>query len=240
MPRFYINPTEESRVLLCGPDALHIARSLRMKPGEALVLCDGQGSDYHGKILSVSPEQVAVEILDKCSSASEPSVQIHLFQALPKSDKMDFIVQKSVELGVHRIVPVLSSRCISRPDEKNADKKTARWQKIAAGAAKQSGRGILPAVDTVRPFAKALEEIESLSLGLFCYEKGGKPIKSVISSSFNTVGIFIGPEGGFSSEEAQLAKDKGWIHTSLGSRILRCETAPIAVLSALLYQTDNL
>ena len=146
MPRFYIDPPAGDFITLTGEDARHICRSLRMSAGETLVLCDGAGNDYNGVLRQADGQTATVEILSRHPSQTEPSVFIRLFQALPKGDKMEWILQKAVELGASEIVPVLTERCISRPDEKSMDKKLARWQKIAVEASKQCGRGRIPAV----------------------------------------------------------------------------------------------
>ena len=146
MPRFFVPPFSGEETAVTGEDGRHIARSLRMKVGEPLTLCDGVGTDYQCEITGFSGEKVWVRVLERAPSQSEPSIKVTVYQGIPKGDKMDAIVQKAVELGACEIVPVAMRRCVSRPDEKSAAKKTARWQKIADEAAKQSGRGILPQV----------------------------------------------------------------------------------------------
>ena len=172
MPRFFIDYIPEERAILTGPDAHHIAKSLRMRPGEPLILCDSIGTDYNCEIEQIDGETVTVKVLNFCRSVSEPSVFVTLYQAFPKADKMDAVVQKSVELGVSRIVPMLSERCVSRPDEKAVKKKADRWQKIAEEAAKQSGRGVIPQVAPSLPFRAAIQEAEKAGEILFFYEGG--------------------------------------------------------------------
>lgn len=172
MPRFFIDYIPEERAILTGPDAHHIAKSLRMRPGEPLILCDSIGTDYNCEIEQIDGETVTVKVLNFCRSVSEPSVFVTLYQAFPKADKMDAVVQKSVELGVSRIVPMLSERCVSRPDEKAVKKKADRWQKIAEEAAKQSGRGVIPQVSPSLPFRAAIQEAEKAGEILFFYEGG--------------------------------------------------------------------
>lgn len=152
---------------------------------------------------------------------------------------MEWILQKAVELGASEIVPVLTERCISRPDEKSMDKKLARWQKIAVEASKQCGRGRIPAVCPLMRFSEAARALGKMEKGLFFYEKGGLPLKESLRAPAKQIGIFVGAEGGFSPEEARLAQESGAVCVSLGNRILRCETAPLAALSAILYETDN-
>lgn len=152
---------------------------------------------------------------------------------------MEWIIQKAVELGISEVVPVLTERCISRPDEKSMEKKLLRWQKIAVEAAKQCGRSRIPTVCPLMSFSQAVQALGSMEKGLFLYEKGGLPLKKALCAPAAQIGIFVGAEGGFSSEEAHLAQEVGATCTSLGNRILRCETAPLAALSAILYETDN-
>lgn len=241
MPRFYVDPPSGDFVVLSGENAQHICRSLRMAPGESLTLCDSHGTDYKGVIRCTDGQTVTVDLLSKEASRTEPSVFVRLYQALPKGDKMEWIIQKAVELGVGEIIPVLSSRCVSRPDEKTMAKKIARWQKIAEEAAKQCGRGRIPTVRPLLPFSLAVQSLAKTELGLFLYEKGGEPFKKVLSVPAKEIGFLVGAEGGFSPEEAQQIQETGPICTvSLGTRILRCETAPLAALAALMYQSDNL
>lgn len=240
MPRFFTGPVTGSRHQITGPDAAHIAKSLRMRPGEPVTLCDGQGMDYRGHLTMVSPDCVEVEILEQRPSYSEPSIEVTLYQGIPKSDKMELIVQKSVELGISRVVPTMTSRCVSRPDPKTMEKKRARWQKIAEEAAKQSGRGIIPPLSPGMDFPQALAKAREEGCRiLFFYEGGGIPLSQAISPEISRYALFVGPEGGFSPEESQLAQEYGQAVT-LGPRILRTETAPLAALSALMFATGNM
>ena len=215
-----------------------MAKSLRLTIGDNITLCDGKGWDYQGTIEALG-EEVTVRITAKEESKSEPLANVTLFQAMPKGDKMEWIIQKAVELGISEVVPVLTERCISRPDEKSMEKKLLRWQKIAVEAAKQCGRSRIPTVCPLMSFSQAVQALGSMEKGLFLYEKGGLPLKKALCAPAAQIGIFVGAEGGFSSEEAHLAQEAGATCTSLGNRILRCETAPLAALSAILYETDN-
>lgn len=241
MPRFFIEPKEMSKdeIILIGENARHITKSLRMQPGESLTVCDGQGMDAETEICSVG-EKVTLRVLTRMPSQSEPSVEITLYQALPKAGKMETIVQKAVELGVARIVPVLSTRCVSRPDTKAQQKKTERYYKIALEAAKQSGRGRVPTVEPMISFSQLLERIPEEDLFLLFYEGGGESMKALIKPEAKKIGLFIGPEGGLSPEEVHQATSCGAKRTTLGPRILRCETAPLAALSVLLFLTENM
>ncbi len=240
MPRFFIDADILTAGVLTGADAAHIVRSLRMKQGDALLLCDGAGEEYRCVITAAAPDAVHFAVREQVHSAAEPSLRVTLYQGFPKADKFETIVQKAVELGVHRIVPVFTSRCVARPDEKSQMKKGERFQKIAREAAGQAGRGRIPGVAPFLTLAQALEEAQSLDACLFCYEAGGSPLREAISPGIQSVGVLIGPEGGFAPEEAQQAKEAGFIVISLGPRILRTETAPVAVLAALQYATGNL
>lgn len=235
MPRFFVGDIAGSQAVVTGEDAVHITKSLRMQPGEELILCDGKGSDYKCSVINTGSEVVA-EVLEKLPNQTEPSVSITLYQALPKGDKLDFIVQKAVELGAVKIVPVLSSRCISRPDKKSMEKKLLRLRRTALEAAKQSGRGIMPDVGALISFETAVKEAAGKELGLFFYEEAKEPLHAVLEENkAKEIAVFIGSEGGFSPEEADLASRAGLHHASLGPRILRCETAPVCALSAILY-----
>lgn len=240
MPRFFIDYIPEETAVLTGADGKHIAKSLRMHPGENLILCDSIGTDYHCEIDRIDGETVTVRILNFCRSVSEPSVYATLYQAFPKADKMDTVVQKAVELGVSRIVPVTTARCISRPDAKAARKKGERWQKIAEEAAKQSGRGVIPQVAAPMDLQGAVLEAAPEGITLFFYEGGGESIASLVQPQDRSVSIFIGPEGGFTEEEVAFAKENGARVVTLGPRILRTETAPIAALAAIMLASGNM
>lgn len=231
MPRFFVPPIEGERVRISGEDAAHITKSLRLKPGEEITLCDGSGMDYAGRIVSVG-DPVEVEIFRRSPSVSEPKCRITLFQALPKGDKMEFIIQKSVELGAAEIVPVLTSRCVSRPDAKSMAKKLERYRKIAAEAAKQCGRGMIPKVGELVTLSQAAEMLPEKALVF--YEGGGKRLSELVSPEDGQWGIFVGSEGGFAPEEIEFLKSRGVSPATLGSRILRCETAPLCGLSVML------
>lgn len=237
MPRFF-KENFANEPFICGDDAHHIIRSLRMRCGEELTVCDTKGTDYRCRITDCG-DTVSLEILGKTPSHAEPSVEVTLFQCLTKGDKMDTIVRQSVESGVTKIVPVLSSNCVSRPDEKNLAKKAERWQKIADEAAGQCGRGILPEVCGAVKLADAAVMAGKLDISYFCYELGGEPIGE-IGKEIKTVGLIIGPEGGFTAAEAELLVGRGSRATTLGPRIFRAETAPIAALAAVMLRSGNM
>lgn len=240
MPRFFSEELDGDRVYLRGEDARHIAKSLRMQPGDPLTVCDLRGTDLYCRIDELSPELVVLTVLQRLPSETEPTVKVRLYQALPKGDKLDLIVQKAVELGVHEIIPVLTSRCVSRPDGKSMEKKIQRFSRIALEAAKQSGRGIVPKVGELRSLEEALAEMGEHPLAILFYEEATQPLKEMLSAAPDSISILIGAEGGFSRDEVEAAKARGLRVASLGKRILRCETAPLAALSVLMYETGNL
>lgn len=239
MPRFFLcaDKFTGENVVIDGENAVHISRSLRMKAGDTVTLCDGEGNDYECVLESFTDTEIIASITEKKKCTAEPPYKVTLMQCLPKGDKMEYIVQKSVELGVFGILPVSSSRCVVKLDDKSASKKTVRWQKIAHEAAGQCGRGIIPEILPPTSFDKALEMAKDADLKLFCYE--GNPVRPLSDILRSTEGVpksvfvLIGSEGGFSVEEAQKAKERGFEIAGLGPRILRTETAPLCVLSVL-------
>lgn len=240
MPRFFVNEIDENNITLTGGDARHVGRSLRMKTGEALTVCCC-GIDYNCTISRITEDTVYLGLQNKKRCAAEPDIEVTLFQAVPKLDKLEHIIQKSVELGVSRIVPVLTRRCISRPDEKDFAKKLPRLNKIAEEAAKQSGRGVIPEVSPMVSWKKAVEMMGSLDCTVLLYEeKGGCSFGDIDFSDVRTVGLVVGSEGGFDREEVESASLDSIKKVWLGNRILRCETAPITALSILMFLTNNM
>lgn len=240
MPKFFCNPVSENEIVLTGEDARHAGRVLRMKPGDPVSVSSSDGMDYQCQVERITGEEVMLRILSSAPNQSEPQVEIVLYQALPKGDKMELIVQKAVELGVSRIVPVLTHRCVSRPDAKSMEKKRQRWQKIADEAAKQCGRGRLVQVAPLLSFREAVQEAAQLETALLCYEKGGRRLNDIVLPSASQVGIFVGAEGGFEEQEAQYAASQGICAATLGRLILRCETAPLAAISIVMNITENI
>lgn len=242
MPRFFKHldaPAAVGELLAVeGQDAVHIRLSLRMAVGDRVTLCDGKGYDYDTVIDAIDDRAVTLRVAAVERSQSEPKVQVTVYQGYPKGDKLELIIQKAVELGATRIVPVVTARSIAKPGDK-ADKKQARWQKIADEAAGQCGRGILPQVSAPLTFAQALKEMASQKL-LVLYEAGGQPLRTVVGSEDTALALFIGPEGGISPEELQKMQTIGATVISLGRRILRCETAPLAALAAVMTLTGDL
>lgn len=241
MPKFFVPAITGDQIILDGETARHISRSLRMKVGDTLLLSDGSGTDCGCSIEAIHGDCVALHVCYRQPSQSEPSIAVTLYQGVPKGDKMEEIVQKAVELGVTKIVPVLTKRSVSRPDEKSARKKQARYQKIALEAAQQSGRGIVPQVDAMIPFAQAIAQSGETVKILF-YEGGGTPLPQITAAhpEATSYAIFIGPEGGFEPEEARSVLEAGGVTATLGKRILRTQTAPMAALTALMLLSGNL
>ncbi len=244
MPRFFspafAGKTVGDTVALSPDDSAHARRSLRMTIGDSLDLCDEQGHDLAAHITEFSGDVVLACIDNVCDSHSEPHTRVTLYQGLPKGDKLEQIIQKTVELGVAEIVPVEMSRSIAKIGDKS-DKKLARFQKIADEAAGQSERGIKPAVCPPLSFKEAVARIQkSGNKTLVCYERGGVPLKTVLSAADNAVSLVIGPEGGISPDELNALQAAGAIAVTLGPRILRTETAPLAALAVVMDRTDNM
>lgn len=240
MPRFFVEEIKGNEMVLTGENASHIARSLRMRCGDIITLSDANGLDCEAKLTSVSPDEVTVTILETRCNTSEPTVKVTLFQALPKVGKFETIVQKSVELGVYNIVPIITSRCVSRPDAKSMQKKVERYNKIALVAAKQSGRGLIPKVESLLTFDEMLKCFSQFDYTLLFYEEGGSRLEELLPEEAKNVAIVIGSEGGFSPEEVKKAREAGALIGTLGPRILRCETAPITALSIVMFRTKNI
>ena len=232
----------QNRITITGPDVNHIRNVLRMKPGEQLRVSNGEDKDYLCAVEEVSQEQVTVEILGPLESTELPA-RIVLFQGLPKSDKMELIIQKAVELGVHEVIPVATRRAVVKLDGKKEENKIRRWQAIAESAAKQSKRMYVPEVRHVMRFSEAVEHAKELDVVLLPYElaKDMKETKKIIDQiePGQSIGIFIGPEGGFDEEEVRMAADMGARAITLGKRILRTETAGLTVLSVLMFALEE-
>ncbi|MCM8899835.1 16S rRNA (uracil(1498)-N(3))-methyltransferase [Caldicoprobacter algeriensis] len=246
MHRFFIDREQIRRdtVMIEGEDAEHIHRVLRLRRGDTIELCDGQGNDYEAVIKSVGKNGVEVHIKRNFPSQGEPRVKVVLYQAIPKSAKMDLIIQKCVELGVHRIVPVVTARTIVKLTSTDDEiKKVSRWQRIAREAAKQSRRGIIPEVSLPVPFSRAIHQSPEM-LRIFPWENERKAgLKNLFESSSSWgdgIAIMVGPEGGWEEQEVEAAREMGWNTVSLGPRILRTETVGVAILSAIMFYTGEM
>ena len=239
MQKLFLDYTPENEIILDGEEARHIAKSLRMKVGDMLTVTDGSGNDFGCQIETVTKETVTLKVCYRQANNSEPTCKVTIYQGVPKSTKLEDIVQKCVELGVYSIVPTLTQRCVSRPDQKSAAKKNQRYQKIALEAAQQSGRGIIPEIVPMKTLAQAITEDES-DVKIVFYEGGGEPIKSIVSPDCKSVSVYIGPEGGFEKNEVEQIVSAGGVQATLGKRILRTQTAPVAALTAIMLLTNNL
>ena len=243
MPRFFALASNigKSTVVLGEDDAKHL-RALRISIGDTLIICDSNGTDYSCRIVRLDRNGVEAEIIFTAPSESEPSVYCTIYAAYPKGDKVETIIQKCTELGASEFVFFQSARCVSRPRESALAKKLDRWNKIAREAAGQSGRGRIPTVSTLDSFGEMLDHAEAQSpLRLFMYEAGERvPLSGAIPSQTESAAIITGSEGGFESYEAAAALAKGFSVCSMGARILRCETAPLTALTALMLITGNL
>ena len=242
MARFFMAGTNIAggMAIMKGRDAEHV-RVLRLRPGEDMIICDGRGTDYKCRLVKADKEQVEAEVVEVVRCPAEPSVKVSVLCGLPKGDKTDYIIQKSVEAGAEEILFFTSARCVAKPE--TPEKKLERWQRIAEEAAKQSGRGIIPRVSWAGDFAGALDAAVKKDLGLFMYETGEREALNAVleaNPGSKTAAVMTRPEGGFEPFEADLARIAGLHICSMGERILRCETAPVVALTAIMYATGNL
>ena len=248
MYQFFVEPDQidvaGKSVIIRGADVNHIKNVLRMRPGEEVAVSNGiDGREYRCGILALEEDCVRLELRFIKEDGVELPAKIYLFQGLPKQDKMELIVQKAVELGASQVVPVATRRSVVKLDEKKAAKKTQRWQQIAESAAKQAGRGYIPQVSSVLSYPEALQMAGELDVLLIPYElaEGMEEARKVVASiaQGQSVGIFIGPEGGFEKEEVDAAIRQGAKAITLGRRILRTETAGLAILSILMFHLEG-
>lgn len=242
MTRFFVASEEMSamQVVLTGENAAH-ARVLRLKSGEQVLVCDGKGNECLCEVFSMDGSSMELRILERRASTSEPAIKASIYMAMPKSDKLEHVIQKATELGACEIVTFPTARCVSRPDDKSLRKKLERWQKIAASAAEQSGRGCIPEVTVLPSYAAALERAAKADKAIIFYEneKATTLHQALESEPYHTISLLSGPEGGFEESEIQQAQRAGLRVCTLGSRILRCETAPLCALSAVMYQAGE-
>ena len=240
MVRFFVSAEdlEQDTVTLTGENAQH-AKVLRLKPGETVLLCDGDG--HEGVCEVVSTEGWLLRMRNRQSSSSEAAVKVSVYMALPKADKLEHVIQKATELGAYEIVTFPSGRCVSHPDEKSLKKKLERWQRIAASASEQSGRGRIPKVLVLSSFSEALSRAAQADKALMFYEhEEALTLKMALSSGgYRTVSLLTGPEGGLEESEVAQAREAGLQVCTLGKRILRCETAPLCALSAVMYDAGE-
>lgn len=242
MRRFFLTQPLAAEMEITGTDAHHIGRVLRMKPGECLSLSDPQGQTGVARILRITPEKVMLALEEQAIRQTEPPVRLWLAQGLPKADKLEFIIQKAVELGAAGIIPVQTDNAVVRYDAQKSHVKTQRWQKIAAEAAKQCGRQYIPAVTPIHSLTQVLDKLDSKTLYIMPYEnESAQTLEKILKENQKQdIVLLIGPEGGFTPDEAALCRSRG-VHTvTLGPRILRTETAALAALAIIMYQSGDL
>ena len=242
MTRFFVEPAEMQPdfMVLTGENAQH-AKVLRIKCGEEVLVCDGQGAEAVCTVSDVSPGQVSLVVKKRQNSASEAAVKVSVYMAFSKGDKLEHVIQKATELGAYEIIAFPSSRCVSRPDDKSLKNKLERWQKIAASAAEQSGRGVIPKVLALKSYDEAIDRAAQADMPILFYEnEQATTLRMALDSKpFATASLLTGPEGGLEPSEVKKASQAGLQVCTLGKRILRCETAPLCALSAVMYHSGE-
>lgn len=242
MTRFFVasNDMRSSNIYLTGDNAAH-ARVLRLKEGEEVLICDGEGEECLCCVEAFDGKQLNLRVLQRRACDTEAGIRASIYMALPKSDKLEHVIQKATELGAYEIVTFPTARCVSRPDDKSLKKKLERWQKIAASAAEQSGRGRIPKVMVLSSYAAALERANLSDRAIVFYEnEHATTLRHGLSAKeFKSISLISGPEGGFEEWEIRQAADAGLAICTLGKRILRCETAPLCGLSAVMYHAGE-
>ena len=242
MTRFFVTPDElqPDFLVLTGENAQH-AKVLRIKCGEEVLVCDGQGAEAVCTVSDVSPGQVSLVVKKWQDSASEAAVKVSVYMAFSKGDKLEHVIQKATELGAYEIIAFPSSRCVSRPDDKSLKNKLERWQKIAASAAEQSGRGVIPKVLALKSYDEAIDRAAQADMPILFYEnEQATTLRMALDSKpFATASFLTGPEGGLEPSEVEKASQAGLQVCTLGKRILRCETAPLCALSAVMYHSGE-
>lgn len=245
MPRFFVpkEKIDDKRIVIDSEDVAHITRVLRLGIGDKLTVCDGRGYDYNAEISEISKKEIICEILEKNNSETEANISVTLFQGIPKGSKMEYIIQKTTEMGITDIVPVSMTRCVSKvEDRKSEQKKLERWQKIAVEASKQSQRGIVPKIHNILSFKDAILKMKEADLYFAPYEcEEDNKLRNVLKSKQNiqTAAFMIGPEGGYDLMEIEKLKEEKIPTVTLGKRILRTETAPLAVTAMLMYEIGD-
>lgn len=242
MTRFFVTPEEmtDDSICLTGENAVH-AKVLRLKTGEEVMVCDGQGQECQCRVQTAENGQYMLAVVSRGYSITEAAVRVSVYMALPKADKLEHVIQKATELGAYEIVTFPTARCVSRPDEKSLSKKLDRWQKIAASAAEQSGRGRIPQVIVLPSYAAALKRAAQCDKAIVFYEnEHATTLRQALEETpYQSISILSGPEGGFEESEICQAREAGLSVCTLGSRILRCETAPLCGLSAVMYASHE-
>ena len=242
LTRFFVDAKEMESgfITLSGENAAH-AKVLRLRSGEQVLVCDGQGQECLCTVTDVNPDQISLVVNSRQESNTEPTVKASIYMAFSKGDKLEHVIQKATELGAFEIVAFPSARCVSKPDDKSISKKIERWQKIAASAAEQAGRGIIPQVRVLKSFSDALKNVAQSDLAILFYENERATTLQMTldSKKYSSISLLTGPEGGLEEREVQQAMEAGLSVCTLGRRILRCETAPLCALSAVMYQSGE-
>ena len=242
MARFFVAPEDFQTdfMVLTDENAAH-AKVLRLKEGECVTVCDGQGREATCKVSDVSPGQISLVVCDQVDSKAEARVSASVYMAFSKGDKLEHVIQKATELGAFEIVAFPSARCVSKPDDKSLKKKIERWQKIAESAAEQSGRGRIPDVIVLGSFSEAVQRAVLADTTILFYEnERAFTLREALNQKpYNSISLMTGPEGGFEEKEVRIAMDAGMSVCTLGKRILRCETAPLCALSAVMYDSGE-
>ena len=243
MPRFFVSAEmlDGSSLTLNGAQAAH-AKVLRLAPGDLVTLCDGQGMDAVCTVSGFSSGELQLEILEKAPSRTEPALRCSVYMGFPKADKFEHVIQKATELGAYELVVFPCERSVSRPDAKSIQKKLERWQKIALSAAEQSGRGRIPQILALDSYDEAVKRASEAEFAALFYEnERTRSLRAAVECKpFSSAALMTGPEGGLTDREVRKAQEAGLEICSLGPRILRCETAPLCALSALMYAADEL
>lgn len=246
MPKFFINNidfTKESAVLITGEDAHHLIKSLRVKVGETIIVCNGEGIDYSARVEKIDIDAVLAKLIEEVYLNSEPDLKVKLYTAITKGEGFEYAIRKCVEAGVYKIIPTVTERTVVDLPKSKFAKKHERWNKISSEAAKQSGRSLIPPVVDPIDFKAALNELSSDELTVICYvEEGTLTLKDAFRgySKNKTINVFIGPEGGFTKQEIDLAVIKGAKKVTLGNRILKAETAGFFVTAIAMYEFNEL
>ena len=242
MVRFFVDSKEMDSdfLVLSGENAAH-AKVLRLKSGEQVLVCDGKGRECICTVSDVSPGQISLVVQSRQESETEAKVYVSVYMAYPKADKLEHVIQKATELGAARIIAFPSARCVSKPDEKSLSKKLERWKKIASSAAEQSGRGMVPEVILLGSYKEALSHAVQADLAILFYEnERAQTLRmSLEQKPARSISLLTGPEGGLEEREVQMANEAGLQICTLGRRILRCETAPLCALSAVMYHAGE-
>ena len=242
MNRFFVKPEELNKefIILTGENAEH-AKVLRLKMGEEVCVCDGIGNECICTVSDISPGQYSLVVQTTGKSDREPAVSVRIYMALPKADKLEHVIQKATELGAAQIITFPTARCVSKPDEKSLTKKMDRWQKIVVSAAKQCGRGRIPTVSVLKTYKEAVQHALESDVAVLFYENEQQQTFSGVlnQKTYSSISLITGPEGGLEESEVQFAEAAGIHICTLGKRILRCETAPLCALSAVMFHSGE-